>query len=161
MPTMYPSAAFCECVPLPYCFQVTGTHQEIDAAGAIEALTSARKVIIVPGYGMAVSNAQVRMWCSLLVPLLLEALVHILALLRLRLALLWAPHICNRGLLGFVGRGEGASWEVSILLGFFSFFGHSKCVHYWCTQHPFDVHKTLSPRIYCVWCSARSSWHCT
>jgi NAD(P) transhydrogenase len=33
-------------------------HQEIDAVGAAEALTLARKVIIVPGYGLAVASAQ-------------------------------------------------------------------------------------------------------
>jgi NAD/NADP transhydrogenase beta subunit len=38
--------------------QEVGTHQEIDVASAAEALTSASKVIIVPGYGMAVANAQ-------------------------------------------------------------------------------------------------------
>eukprot|EP00798_Chlamydomonas_sp_ICE-L_P027663 gene27663-7302_t len=38
--------------------KVTGTHQEIDVPSAAEALTSARKVVIVPGYGMAVSSAQ-------------------------------------------------------------------------------------------------------
>ncbi|EFJ50339.1 hypothetical protein VOLCADRAFT_58405, partial [Volvox carteri f. nagariensis] len=35
-----------------------GTHQEIDVNGVAEALTSAAKVVIVPGYGMAVANAQ-------------------------------------------------------------------------------------------------------
>lgn len=33
-------------------------HQEMDVAGAVEALTSAGKVVIVPGYGLAVANAQ-------------------------------------------------------------------------------------------------------
>ncbi|KXZ41540.1 hypothetical protein GPECTOR_405g242 [Gonium pectorale] len=33
-------------------------HQEIDVNGTAEALTAASKVLIVPGYGMAVANAQ-------------------------------------------------------------------------------------------------------
>jgi hypothetical protein len=33
-------------------------HQEIDLPGAMEALTSASSVLIVPGYGLAVANAQ-------------------------------------------------------------------------------------------------------
>jgi len=37
---------------------IQGTHQEIDVPGAVEALTSANSVIIVPGYGLAVANAQ-------------------------------------------------------------------------------------------------------
>jgi proton-translocating NAD(P)+ transhydrogenase subunit beta len=37
---------------------VTGTHQEIAVAEAAEALASARSVVIVPGYGMAVARAQ-------------------------------------------------------------------------------------------------------
>jgi len=37
---------------------IQGTHQEIDVSGAVEALTSANSVIIVPGYGLAVANAQ-------------------------------------------------------------------------------------------------------
>lgn len=35
-----------------------GVHQEIDAYGVAEALTLARKVVIVPGYGLAVASAQ-------------------------------------------------------------------------------------------------------
>lgn len=35
-----------------------GVHQEIDVAGTVEALTTASKVVIVPGYGLAVANAQ-------------------------------------------------------------------------------------------------------
>lgn len=38
--------------------QEMGQHQEIDVGGVAEALTSASKVVIVPGYGMAVANAQ-------------------------------------------------------------------------------------------------------
>lgn len=38
--------------------QLTGSHTEMDVNGAVEALTSARKVVIVPGYGLAVANAQ-------------------------------------------------------------------------------------------------------
>lgn len=34
------------------------SHQETDVPGTIEALTNARKVLIVPGYGLAVANAQ-------------------------------------------------------------------------------------------------------
>jgi NAD/NADP transhydrogenase beta subunit len=37
---------------------VEGTHREVDAAGAVEELTFARRVIIVPGYGLAVAGAQ-------------------------------------------------------------------------------------------------------
>lgn len=33
------------------------THTEIDSHGAVESLTSAQSVIIVPGYGLAVANA--------------------------------------------------------------------------------------------------------
>ena len=35
-----------------------GVHQETDVASTVEALTQARKVIIVPGYGLAVASAQ-------------------------------------------------------------------------------------------------------
>lgn len=35
-----------------------GEHREIDAAGAVELLTGASSVIITPGYGMAVAQAQ-------------------------------------------------------------------------------------------------------
>lgn len=38
--------------------QVEGTHTEVDVMGTVDALTSARKVIIVPGYGLAVAGAQ-------------------------------------------------------------------------------------------------------
>jgi NAD(P) transhydrogenase subunit beta len=37
---------------------VTGTHQEISAADTAALLTSAKSVVIVPGYGMAVARAQ-------------------------------------------------------------------------------------------------------
>lgn len=35
-----------------------GTHQEISIPESVEALTTASKVLIVPGYGLAVANAQ-------------------------------------------------------------------------------------------------------
>lgn len=35
-----------------------GTHQEISIPETVEALTSASKVLVVPGYGLAVANAQ-------------------------------------------------------------------------------------------------------
>jgi NAD(P) transhydrogenase subunit beta len=38
--------------------EVTGEHREIDAAGVAELLASARSVVITPGYGMAVAQAQ-------------------------------------------------------------------------------------------------------
>ncbi|RMZ53112.1 hypothetical protein APUTEX25_004936, partial [Auxenochlorella protothecoides] len=38
--------------------EVGGTHAEVDAHGAAEVLTSARSVLIVPGYGLAVAGAQ-------------------------------------------------------------------------------------------------------
>lgn len=38
--------------------KVAQIHQEIDVAGTVEALQMARKVVIVPGYGLAVANAQ-------------------------------------------------------------------------------------------------------
>ena len=34
------------------------SHQETDIAGAVDAITSARSIIIVPGYGLAVASAQ-------------------------------------------------------------------------------------------------------
>ncbi|KAI3433374.1 hypothetical protein D9Q98_003191 [Chlorella vulgaris] len=38
--------------------KIEGTHTEIDIVGAAEAITQAKKVLIVPGYGLAVANAQ-------------------------------------------------------------------------------------------------------
>ena len=38
--------------------KVTGTHTEVDAVHTAALLTSAKKVIIVPGYGLAVARAQ-------------------------------------------------------------------------------------------------------
>nr|WP_308190906.1 Re/Si-specific NAD(P)(+) transhydrogenase subunit beta [Pseudonocardia terrae] len=38
--------------------EVTGEHREIDAAGVAEMLAGARSVVITPGYGMAVAQAQ-------------------------------------------------------------------------------------------------------
>ncbi|OLR93636.1 Re/Si-specific NAD(P)(+) transhydrogenase subunit beta [Actinokineospora bangkokensis] len=38
--------------------EVTGEHREVDAAGVADLLTSARTVVITPGYGMAVAQAQ-------------------------------------------------------------------------------------------------------
>jgi NAD(P) transhydrogenase subunit beta len=38
--------------------EVHGEHREIDAAGVAELLASARSVVITPGYGMAVAQAQ-------------------------------------------------------------------------------------------------------
>jgi NAD/NADP transhydrogenase beta subunit len=35
-----------------------GTHQEISIPETVESLTTAGKVLIVPGYGLAVANAQ-------------------------------------------------------------------------------------------------------
>lgn len=39
-------------------FKIEGTHTEINADSAIEMITGARDVIIVPGYGLAVAKAQ-------------------------------------------------------------------------------------------------------
>ncbi|KAL4423593.1 hypothetical protein ABPG77_004633 [Micractinium sp. CCAP 211/92] len=38
--------------------KIEGTHTEIDVPGAAEAITNAKRVLIVPGYGLAVANAQ-------------------------------------------------------------------------------------------------------
>ncbi|MBN9739251.1 MULTISPECIES: Re/Si-specific NAD(P)(+) transhydrogenase subunit beta [unclassified Pseudonocardia] len=38
--------------------QVDGDHQEVDAQGVADMLVSARRVVITPGYGMAVAQAQ-------------------------------------------------------------------------------------------------------
>lgn len=38
--------------------EITGTHTEIDVAQAADMVVNARKVLIVPGYGLAVANAQ-------------------------------------------------------------------------------------------------------
>ncbi|MFR9803949.1 Re/Si-specific NAD(P)(+) transhydrogenase subunit beta [Pseudonocardia sp. RS010] len=38
--------------------EVTGEHREIDAAGVADLLANARSVVITPGYGMAVAQAQ-------------------------------------------------------------------------------------------------------
>lgn len=48
---MYPSLVL-------HLMQEKLVHQEVDIQGTIEALTGARKVVIVPGYGLAVANAQ-------------------------------------------------------------------------------------------------------
>jgi len=37
---------------------VTGDHREIDVYGTVEQLVNAKKVTIVPGYGLAVAKAQ-------------------------------------------------------------------------------------------------------
>jgi len=39
--------------------EITGTHTEITVDGTVELITSAKSVIIVPGYGLAVAKAQV------------------------------------------------------------------------------------------------------
>ena len=38
--------------------KITGSHTEINADGAVELMTSAKNVIITPGYGLAVAKAQ-------------------------------------------------------------------------------------------------------
>jgi NAD(P) transhydrogenase len=38
--------------------KIEGTHTEINSDSAIEMLTNAKNVIIVPGYGLAVAKAQ-------------------------------------------------------------------------------------------------------
>lgn len=45
----------CACVAA---LVLQGTHQEISVPETVESLTSAGKVLIVPGYGLAVANAQ-------------------------------------------------------------------------------------------------------
>lgn len=48
-------------VSAPTSTETTGevlTHQEIDVGGASDALLTSKKVLIVPGYGLAVANAQ-------------------------------------------------------------------------------------------------------
>lgn len=58
--TQLPDAAehsLCGCAAGGVC-GVQGTHQEISIPESVEALTTAGKVLIVPGYGLAVANAQ-------------------------------------------------------------------------------------------------------
>ena len=38
--------------------EITGTHTEINIEGAIDAISNARNIIIVPGYGLCVAKAQ-------------------------------------------------------------------------------------------------------
>ncbi|PSC75818.1 NAD(P) transhydrogenase, mitochondrial [Micractinium conductrix] len=38
--------------------KVEGTHQEVDVAGAAEAILAAKTILIVPGYGLAAASAQ-------------------------------------------------------------------------------------------------------
>lgn len=38
--------------------EVTGTHQEITVEGVVELLVNSKNVIVVPGYGLAVAQAQ-------------------------------------------------------------------------------------------------------
>ena len=37
---------------------ILGEHKEIDVNGTVELLTNAKKVTIIPGYGLAVAKAQ-------------------------------------------------------------------------------------------------------
>ena len=37
---------------------ITGTHSEVNVDSAVEMITSAKDIIIVPGYGLAVAKAQ-------------------------------------------------------------------------------------------------------
>jgi NAD(P) transhydrogenase len=38
--------------------EITGTHTEINIDHAVEAISNARNIIIVPGYGLCVAKAQ-------------------------------------------------------------------------------------------------------
>lgn len=38
--------------------EITGTHTEINLDGAADIINNARKIIIVPGYGLCVAKAQ-------------------------------------------------------------------------------------------------------
>ena len=38
--------------------KITGTHTEVNTDSTVEMITSARNILIVPGYGLAVAKAQ-------------------------------------------------------------------------------------------------------